>query len=71
MVQFINIAVGHASAAVSDDLHSCTREIHAFNCLHPTIPDRRVFFIDTPGFDNTMRKDSDIVRDVATWLKQT
>ena len=69
--QFINTAMGYAAASVSDDLHSCTRDIDSFNCFHPTIPGRRVVFVDTPGFDNTMGKDSNTIRHVATWLKQT
>lgn len=34
------------------------------------IDDRRVFFIDTPGFDDTYRSDVDILRELADWLNR-
>lgn len=34
------------------------------------IPGRRLFLIDTPGFDDTYKSDTDILREVANWLSQ-
>lgn len=34
------------------------------------IPGRRLFFINTPGFDDTYKSDTDILRKVANWLSQ-
>lgn len=34
------------------------------------IPGRRLFLIDTPGFDDTYKSDTEILREVANWLSQ-
>jgi hypothetical protein len=38
--------------------------------LTATRQGRRVHLIDTPGFDDTRRKDSDILQEIAFWLEQ-
>ncbi|KXX80814.1 Reticulocyte-binding protein 2 a [Madurella mycetomatis] len=35
------------------------------------VGDRDIFLIDTPGFDDTHRSDTDILREVADWLNQS
>ena len=34
------------------------------------VSDRRLFLIDTPGFDDTYKSDTDILREVANWLSE-
>lgn len=41
-------------------IHECSK----------VIPGRRLFLIDTPGFDDTYKSDTDILREVANWLSQ-
>lgn len=31
-------------------------------------PDRTVYLIDTPGFDDTNRSDTQVLTEIATWL---
>jgi predicted GTPase len=54
---------------ISDDLESCTKEVHAFGCLHPDGSGRKVVLVDTPGFDDTERADYAILKVIARWLK--
>ncbi|KAL7936397.1 P-loop containing nucleoside triphosphate hydrolase protein [Trichoderma chlorosporum] len=55
-------------AKVGHDLQSCTFKIgiHA-----ATIGDKQCYLIDTPGFDDTTRSDTDILREVADWLNRS
>lgn len=32
---------------------------------------RKVVFVDTPGFDDTNTKDTDILQAIADWLEKT
>ncbi|KAM7210186.1 P-loop containing nucleoside triphosphate hydrolase protein [Rhypophila decipiens] len=53
------------TAVVGDDLESCTSTLS----IHPaTISDRTIYLIDTPGFDDTNRTDTDILKEIALWL---
>jgi hypothetical protein len=36
-----------------------------------TFPDYNIVFVDTPGFDDTKRSDSDILKIISDWLKIT
>jgi len=35
------------------------------------IGDRKIYLIDTPGFDDTHRSDADVLREVADWLNES
>ncbi|KAL7270430.1 hypothetical protein RUND412_006869 [Rhizina undulata] len=54
-----NVKIGHS-------LQSCTQEIELTKCR---IGDYNVTFIDTPGFDDTDRSDTDVLQSIATYLK--
>lgn len=57
----IPVQVGH-------DLASCTGRVEVYPC---TLPDgTRLFLVDTPGFDDTYKTDTDILREVANWLSE-
>lgn len=49
-----------------DDPGTSTLSIHT-----ATVDDRKVYLIDTPGFDDTNRTDTDILREIATWLQRS
>ncbi|TLD22139.1 hypothetical protein PspLS_08119 [Pyricularia sp. CBS 133598] len=51
---------------IGHDLQACTAvvDVYPFE-LSPT---QTVFLIDTPGFDDTNRSDSDVLREIASWL---
>jgi hypothetical protein len=42
---------------------------HIFS--HHVPKNRRIYFMDIPGFDDTFRKDIDILRNIAGWLGET
>ncbi|KIV97506.1 hypothetical protein PV10_01254 [Exophiala mesophila] len=57
------------TAVAGDGLKSVTAMVEA----HPAserIDGRRVIFVDTPGFDDTIRPDSAILREIANWLNK-
>jgi hypothetical protein len=37
-------------------------------CIMPN--GKKIFLVNTPGFDNTYRSDTDILREIADWLAQ-
>jgi len=67
-VQFINLA-SHSSLRVGMNLESCTDEVQLADEF--TIDGRRVVLIDTPGFDDTTKSDTDILRMIADFLATT
>ncbi|KAJ3558065.1 hypothetical protein NP233_g11585 [Leucocoprinus birnbaumii] len=63
---FIKAATG-ANVQIADSLCSCTHEIQTFRVKHPT-KDYDVLFIDTPGFDDTYKDNTQILEQIANWL---
>jgi hypothetical protein len=53
---------------IGHNLQSCTNQVEVVPCYLPS--GRKIFLIDTPGFDDTYRSDTDILREVADWLSQ-
>lgn len=53
---------------IGHDLESCTGMVGIWPC---SLPDgTKLFLIDTPGFDDTHKTDTDILREVAAWLSE-
>ncbi|KAJ8689304.1 hypothetical protein PTI98_013338 [Pleurotus ostreatus] len=67
---FINTATNSSEATVGHNLESCTQEVRAISCPHPK-SGRNVVLVDTPGFDDTVRTDTDILSAIADWLSTT
>ncbi|KAK6542556.1 hypothetical protein TWF694_006504 [Orbilia ellipsospora] len=61
---FINLLV-EESLKIGHGLQSCTSEVGVYDFNYGG---SRVFLVDTPGFDDTNRSDSEILKDVAFWL---
>lgn len=57
-----DVTIGH-------DLSSCTMEIGIHSFFYKN--KRRIYLIDTPGFDDTNRSDTDVLKDIAFFLTQT
>lgn len=56
------------TAVVGNDLESCTSSIS----IHAaTVDGETIYLIDTPGFDDTNRTDTDILGEIATWLERS
>lgn len=53
---------------IGHDLQSCTQSVDTFSFLHHG---RRVFLVDTPGFDDSSRSDTEVLRELAAWLTAT
>ncbi|KAI0451118.1 P-loop containing nucleoside triphosphate hydrolase protein [Xylaria acuta] len=58
------IKIGH-------ELESCTQDVETYVFNHPTLRFGRVYLVDTPGFDDTNRKDTEILRTLGAWLTAT
>ncbi|KAK4133946.1 hypothetical protein BT67DRAFT_422637 [Trichocladium antarcticum] len=52
-------------AKVGHGLESCTSTVSIYKT---TMCEETVYLIDTPGFDDTHRSDTDILRELANWL---
>lgn len=62
--------MGQSDIEIGHDLESCTDQVRTFSCLHPNGSDT-VVFVDTPGFDDTNLKDTEILKAIADWLTAT
>ena len=66
--QFINLASG-SNLPVGRGLESCTSEVRTSRPF--LLNGRIVTLIDTPGFDDTTRSDTDILSSIAAYLSNT
>ncbi|KAI0533321.1 P-loop containing nucleoside triphosphate hydrolase protein [Xylaria digitata] len=57
-----HVQIGHG-------LQACTQKVDVYKCLYE--PNIDVYMIDTPGFDDTNRSDTDVLKDIATWLTKS
>ncbi|KAL2821545.1 WD40-repeat-containing domain protein [Aspergillus granulosus] len=55
--------------AIGHSLESCTEEVAVYESY--ILKDRRLYLIDTPGFDDTNRSDTEVLRELAGWLTST
>ena len=65
LTQFINLVSG-SSLGVSKGLRSCTNTVQTVETFY--LDGRRVALIDTPGFGDTTRSDTDILRMITAFL---
>ncbi|OCK79036.1 hypothetical protein K432DRAFT_262136, partial [Lepidopterella palustris CBS 459.81] len=63
---FISKATG-LDLSIGHELESCTQHVEEFET---TVDGRTVKLIDTPGFDDGARSDSDILENIAYYLKR-
>ncbi|OTA58355.1 P-loop containing nucleoside triphosphate hydrolase protein [Hypoxylon sp. EC38] len=64
---FIKLCTGR-DIAIGHNLESCTQDVQTYSFTHPNYPAFRIFLVDTPGFDDTNKSDSEILRTLAAWL---
>ncbi|EKM78811.1 hypothetical protein AGABI1DRAFT_13598, partial [Agaricus bisporus var. burnettii JB137-S8] len=67
---FIKAATGADDVEVGHKLGSCTEEVRAVPCRHPS-KDEDIVLVDTPGFDDTYKSDAEILEQIAKWLADT
>ena len=58
-----------SSLKVGDDLNSCTSKIQETEEF--VLDGQRVMLVDTPGFDDTYRSDTDVLRSIAAFLGES
>jgi len=66
--QFVNQASG-SYLKVGDDLDSCTSTIQESEEF--VLDGRRVVLVDTPGFDDTCKSDTDVLKYIAAFLGES
>jgi predicted GTPase len=54
---------------VGEDLKSCTSDVQESDVF--ILDGRRVVLIDTPGFDDTNKSDTDVLRSIAAFLGES
>ncbi|KPI38425.1 uncharacterized protein AB675_12017 [Cyphellophora attinorum] len=64
---FINL-FSEEKSIVGNTLESCTGRVDIFKCYDSHIG--TFYLVDTPGFDDTYRSDTEILQDVAGWLSK-
>ncbi|KAH7381559.1 P-loop containing nucleoside triphosphate hydrolase protein, partial [Pyrenochaeta sp. MPI-SDFR-AT-0127] len=65
---FIKLVTGDESIKVGQSLVSETATVNTYKFRHK---DRTIILVDTPGFDDTHRKDADVLKQLATWFETT
>ena len=55
---------------IGHGLRSRTSDIRTVRALHPT-QGHPIFFVDTPGFDDTDMSDMELLAKIAEWLVKT
>ncbi|KAH7351273.1 P-loop containing nucleoside triphosphate hydrolase protein [Rhexocercosporidium sp. MPI-PUGE-AT-0058] len=58
--------LAHQSVEVGHSLTSCTTEVGVYSLQYDD--KRTIYLVDTPGFDDTNRSDTDVLKDVAFFL---
>ena len=66
LTQFINLASG-STLEVGRGLKSCTNTVQMAEAVN--IDGRRVVLIDTPGFNDTTKSDTEILRTIIAFLE--
>ena len=68
--QFINAATKQGGKTVGHKLKSYTSDVRAVRYSRDQ-GSPPVVFVDTPGFDDTNKPDTEILRIIAQWLEKT
>ncbi|KUM55632.1 hypothetical protein ACN42_g11616 [Penicillium freii] len=54
---------------VGSGLHACTQDVAVYQCK--SSGPVNIWLVDTPGFDDTHRSDTDVLREIANWLMES
>ncbi|RPA99843.1 hypothetical protein L873DRAFT_1737537 [Choiromyces venosus 120613-1] len=65
---FIKEVSGSSEVEVSDDLYSCTTKVQAHSFGYAGA---KITLVDTPGFNDTNRADTDVLKDICDWTSET
>ncbi|PYH73764.1 P-loop containing nucleoside triphosphate hydrolase protein [Aspergillus vadensis CBS 113365] len=65
---FISL-VTDQEVVIGNDLKACTQNVTMYRCKFST--SCNIWLIDTPGFDDTNRTDSEVLKEIAGWLAES
>ncbi|RAH57074.1 hypothetical protein BO85DRAFT_373411 [Aspergillus piperis CBS 112811] len=65
---FISL-VTDQEVVIGNDLNACTQNVTMYRCKFST--SCNIWLIDTPGFDDTSRTDSEVLKEIAGWLAES
>ncbi|OCK73986.1 hypothetical protein K432DRAFT_250303, partial [Lepidopterella palustris CBS 459.81] len=65
---FIQLVSGNEDIEIGHDLRSCTSEIQGYT-FH--FNGYNINIVDTPGFNDTFKTETQVLQDIADWLKQS
>ncbi|KAF4992333.1 hypothetical protein FDECE_13748 [Fusarium decemcellulare] len=65
---FVSHCTGQ-QATVGDGLQSCTRNVQIYSFSYR--PGVTIHLVDTPGFDDTNKQDSEVLREISAWLSES
>ncbi|KAF5238388.1 hypothetical protein FANTH_10335 [Fusarium anthophilum] len=65
---FISLCTGQ-DVPVGHDLQACTQHVTAYKCKWSDTSD--IYLLDTPGFDDTNRSDTEVLKEIALSLAKT
>ncbi|KAJ5416032.1 hypothetical protein N7465_004727 [Penicillium sp. CMV-2018d] len=54
---------------VGSGLHACTQDVAVYRCKFSSPVN--IWLVDTPGFDDTHRSDTDVLREIENWLMES
>lgn len=57
--------VAEKEVSIGHNLQACTQEVGVFLCKARAY---NIYLVDTPGFDDTDRSDTEVLREIASWL---
>jgi GTPase Era involved in 16S rRNA processing len=66
----IDLATEQGGKTIGNKLESYTADVQAVRILHPST-EQSIVFVDTPGFDDSNKSDTQVLRMIAQWLEKT
>ena len=69
-LKIIDTLVNQPGKRSGSRLESCTTDVHAIRLFNHPVHGDRLVFVDTPGFDNTITSDLEILQMIANWLQK-
>jgi predicted GTPase len=71
LVQFIDVLTGQIGERTGHLLESCTTSVQAIVVENYIDSGANLVMVDTPGFDDTNKPDTEILSMISEWLEKT
>ncbi|KAI0143622.1 hypothetical protein GGR57DRAFT_518288 [Xylariaceae sp. FL1272] len=66
----ISLCTGQ-EVGIGHELQSCTQDVQTYSFQYPKLPSSRGYLVNTPGFDDTNKSDTEVLRTLVAWLTAT